>query len=130
MSYISFKKGYFRFGNSHKQFHIWLIIILLMIVYFTFSTIFVLNRFKILQNYGTTINAVIINETGFVRNSHITKEVVYKYEFFANGRLFKGDSQCKRFNVGDSLLIRYWTFRPSVNQPLWILNHETCNLTK
>jgi ribosomal protein S17 len=127
MAFVKYKNGYFKFGNGKKEFHPWLIVLLGIPLYMIFSLIFLLFRDDILLNYGNKMKAVIIDEQAYEKNSFITKEKVYKYEFNVNGKTYKGHSQCNYFKVGDSIEILYWRFHPKTNQPVWLIENKTCN---
>jgi len=88
--------------------------------------LFITFQGPIYNTFGKNIIAVVIDEDAYVKNSFITKENIYKYQFVVEDKTYKGDSQCNKFKIGDSLLIRYLNFYPNKNQPLWILENKEC----
>lgn len=82
----------------------------------------------VLENYGQTIKAVIVDKRANLGNyQSMDKEIEYEYIFSIENNNYWGNSECSKFNIGDSIQIRYWKLYPRKNHPVWILEDQKCN---
>lgn len=77
-----------------------------------------------LNDYGTVIKGVIIRKESYTKNNFITKKYEYQYVFCTKGKYYEGPSQSFSFKPGDSILIKYWSYYPYVNQPVHLLEEK------
>jgi len=95
-------------------------LILVGIVVFSFLYVGV-NRFIksfLIEKYGITIKAGIINEENYYGNSPISKEFSYSYQFKIGDKTYKGIPWDSKLKIGDSILIEYASCFPIYNRPV------------
>jgi len=69
-----------------------------------------------LSSDGRITKAVVIDEKNFTGHSPVKQQFYYSYEFFVDGEAYRGNTNSQRFNVGDSVEIRYSISNPSYNE--------------
>jgi hypothetical protein len=99
-----------------KSFYFWGFISVVFLYF-----LFVIFKRQI-QNYlldssGKITKAVIINKKNYFVNSPVSHEYSYSYAFTVGDKLYKGNSQNSRYNIGDSIVVEYAKDYPSINRP-------------
>ena len=82
--------------------------------------IFITRQVKghLLKNNSKVIKAVIINHRNDMGNSPVSHQYSYSYKFEVNGESYIGDSLDPKFDIGDTILVRYANDYPVFNEPL------------
>ncbi|WP_445508778.1 DUF3592 domain-containing protein [Runella limosa] len=57
-----------------------------------------------------------MNEENYVGHSPVEHRFYYSYEFFIDGKSYRGNSKITRYKVGDSVDVRYSVSNPSFNE--------------
>lgn len=73
---------------------------------------------NVLTEKSPEVKAVIINERNFFGNSPVSQEFSYSYLFKIDDKMYKGNSMESKFNIGDTILVRYLKSNPSINEPV------------
>lgn len=69
-----------------------------------------------LSNDSKVIKAVIIDEENYVGHSPVVHRFFYSYEFFIDGKSYRGNSNNSDYKIGDSVEVRYSISNPSFNE--------------
>lgn len=69
-----------------------------------------------LANEGKIVKAVVIDEKNYVSHSSVQHRFFYSYEFIINGKAYKGNTRNTRYQIGDSVEVRYSVSNPSFNE--------------
>lgn len=51
-------------------------------------------------------------------HSPVSQEFSYSYLFEIGNKIYKGNSMESKFNIGDTILVRYLKSNPSINEPV------------
>lgn len=73
-------------------------------------------RGYVLTDKSPKVKAFIINEKNYFGNTPVSHEFSYSYSFKIDDKIYKGDSMESKFNVGDSIIVRYLKSNPSLNE--------------
>ncbi|GAB3514335.1 DUF3592 domain-containing protein [Emticicia fontis] len=75
-----------------------------------------IRHFKISSDTDTKIiKAVVIDELNYANNSSVNKRYYYSYEFEVDGEKYKGNTLSTKYKVGDSVEVKYYIPKPSIN---------------
>lgn len=71
-----------------------------------------------LKSNSKVVKAVIIDERNYMGNSPVSHEYSYSYQFEVNGKTYTGDSKDSKFKPLDTILVKYVTENPALNEPV------------
>jgi hypothetical protein len=63
-----------------------------------------------------TTRGVVIDEKNFTGHSPVKHQFFYSYQFLIKGKAYKGNTNNSKFDVGDSVFVRYAKSNPSFNE--------------
>ena len=69
-----------------------------------------------LETNSKIIKAVVIDEENYVGHSPVEHRFFYSYEFILDGKAYKGNTRNTRYQIGDSVNVRYSVSNPSFNE--------------
>jgi hypothetical protein len=128
MKFINYKNNKVYFFESKKGINFYKIGFLALALYFIFNVILYLSRDSLISRFGVETVATVIREEGYIVAAHIDNTVQFMYEFTYDGKKYKGSTQCSKYSVGDTIRVIFVSFKPSFNQPKWIMNpNNTCD---
>ena len=71
---------------------------------------------SLLDKYGLTKQATIINEKSILGKGIITQMYSYSYQFVEKGKLYTNDSKKSGYHVGEKIFIEYLESYPDINR--------------
>lgn len=102
-----------------KKVRIYVSAILIIALIGYWAWIFITRQVKshLLKNNSKIIKAVIINHRNYMGNSPVSHKYSYSYQFEVDGKSYIGDSLDPKFDIGDTVLVRYANDYPVFNEP-------------
>ncbi|MCW3467938.1 hypothetical protein [Chitinophaga nivalis] len=72
----------------------------------------------LLKRNAVQTKAVIIDEKNNWGNSPVSHEGSYSYQFYVDGKIYKGDSKDSKLQINDSVDIEYVKHWPDLSRPV------------